>query len=70
MNLHEIRQVALFSVLVADHLVFSVDVVVHVVFLPLELLALFCQSGVFSLLCDKVLVSIAYSQWSHFFLQD
>jgi hypothetical protein len=30
-----------------------VDVVVHVVFLPLELLTLLCQSGVFSLLCDN-----------------
>jgi hypothetical protein len=66
MTLHEIRQVALLSVLVADHLVFGVDVVVHVVFLPLELLTLLCQSGIFSLLCDSVLVSIAYSQSSYF----
>ena len=61
-SLHEIRQVALLSVLVADHLVFSVDIVVHVVFLPLELLTLLCQFGVFSLLRDKVLVSTAFSQ--------
>ena len=50
MGLHEIRQVALLSVLVADHLVFGVDVVVHVVLLPLEPLTLLGQSGVFSLL--------------------
>ena len=50
MGLHEIRQVALLSVLVADHLVFVVNIVVHVVFLPLELLTLLCQAGVFSLL--------------------
>jgi hypothetical protein len=62
--LHEIRQVALVSVLVVGHghVLFGVHVVVHVVLLPLELLSLLGQFGVLPLLFDEIFVSVASSK--------
>jgi hypothetical protein len=62
--LHEIRQVALVSILVVGHghVLFGVHVVVHVVLLPLELLSLLGQFGVLPLLFDEIFVSVASSK--------